>query len=150
MDCTSNSSAWVHQQPDIQNPISYLENPFSVLLFFEMTSHLGRKDCLPVLNIPFPQTLFQQQLCQSILLFWSIRGAVLLAAWPITPLLLPPQFVPLMGRGINALPVTAAQETVMSEADFESSSCKLHASLSSSVEENIKSIKVFSNDKLKE
>lgn len=107
------TSAWVHGQPDMKKLITYLENLLSIFSFSQMMSHLGRKDNLPVLNVYFPETQSWQQLWQSILLFWSIRGAALPPAWPISPLLLPPQFEPLMGGGINTLLVTAAQQTVM-------------------------------------
>lgn len=112
------SSSWVHGHPDVQKLITYLENLLSILLVSEMTSDLGRKDYLPILNIYFPETQLFQQLWQRILLFWSVRGAALPPVWPIPSFLLPPQFVPLMGRSISTLPVTAAQQTVMFRSRF--------------------------------
>lgn len=69
---------------------------------------------LPVLNIYFPWIQSWPWLCQSILLSWSAREAALpLESDQLLLYVLPPQFVPLMRRGINTLPMTAAQQTVM-------------------------------------
>lgn len=109
----------------ISRKLSLLANLLSISLFSEMTAHLGKKK--------------KKKQKRKICLFWTLifhepshgnnftKAFCFVEVWgkqlhhysdPSLLSVLPPQFVPLMGRGINTLPVTAAQQTVMFRSRF--------------------------------